>query len=63
MGWAGGSYVANELWDGLRGLIPTQSRQTAARRIVAVLEGEDWDTQDESEPLMEAAYGPEWELR
>jgi hypothetical protein len=63
MGWAGGSNVANELWDALAPLIHRSQHQGAARKIVDILESEDWDTQCESEPLMEAAYGPEWELR
>lgn len=60
MGWAGGSFVANELWQGLKSLIPLEDQEEGARIIVDALKGNDWDTLEESPELMEAAYGPEW---
>jgi hypothetical protein len=62
MGWAGGSYIARDIWKGIEPLLPEGSdvRSYAARVIVEALENEDWDTQDECPSLMLAAYGPDW---
>ncbi len=60
MGWAGGSFVANDLWNGLKDLIRDHDQEIAAQVIVDALEGNDWDTQDEAPELMVAAYGEKW---
>jgi hypothetical protein len=60
MGWSGGSFVAQELWDKLKNLILPGYREEAAQAIVRALENEDWDTQDECPELMYAAYGKRW---
>lgn len=60
MGWSGGSTVANEIWKSVGPLLPKEHRRKAARAIFLALSEEDWDTQDESEDLMMAAFGPNW---
>jgi hypothetical protein len=52
MGWAGGSGIAEEIWDLVGPLIPAARRKEVAARIVDIFEGEDCDTMDEAEQLM-----------
>ncbi len=61
MGWAGGSEIANELWDHLRFILPRMIRREVAAAIVDALEGGDWDTQDEAPLLMADAGQPVFE--
>lgn len=56
MGWAGGSTVANSIWDEVRPRIKPNVRRVVAKAIVNALNGADWDTHDEA-PLLIADAG------
>jgi hypothetical protein len=60
MGWAGGSYIANELWPIVEPYVPEHSKKAVARIIIETLRDCDWDTLDEAPVVMEAAFGPDW---
>lgn len=60
MGWASGSYVANEIWKVFEPHIPEDSKKSAARILIETLRDCDWDTLDEAPVVMEAAFGPDW---
>ena len=66
MGWASGSEVGEEIWNGIRYLIPEDDRQEAARVVIDALENQDCDTIYECETLvkdagLEEKYWPEEE--
>ena len=61
MGWCKGSDLANGIWDEVRHHIPEGERRGVARKLVALLEDMDWDTQDES-PLLMADGGFDYGL-
>lgn len=52
MGWASGSEVGDNIWDGIRDLIPEENRQEAARVVINALEDQDCDTIGECENLV-----------
>ncbi len=55
MGWAGGSRIANAVWDAIKSIIPEEHKREAAKKIVDALDEGDWDTHDEAPELMEAS--------
>ena len=55
MSWAGGSYLAEEVWNVVRPLVPAQKRRAAAREIIELFEDEDCDTIDEAGELCKDA--------
>lgn len=49
MGWSYGSVLMNAIIKAVRPEVPNEAaRKRIYSKIVKVLEGEDWDTQDES---------------
>lgn len=54
MGWAGGSRLADELWDTVKKILTKGQRRDVARQWIDIFEGEDCDTMDETE-LIDAA--------
>jgi len=61
MGWAGGSRLADDVWDVIRDLIPdSKQRALTAREIIKLFEHEDCDTIDEAEILCEDAGKKRW---
>lgn len=66
MGWASGSEVGDEIWNGIRDFIHPESRKDAARVVIDALESADCDTIYECEQLVKDAqledkYWPEEE--
>ncbi len=66
MGWASGSEVGDDIWNGIRDLILPENRQEAARVVIDALEDADCDTIYECEQLVKDAgledkYWPEEE--
>lgn len=64
MGWASGSEVGENIWDGIRDLIPEQHLEEAAKVVIDALEAQDCDTIYECEQLvkdakLESEYWPE----
>lgn len=55
MGWSGGSYVAEQVWDLIKDFIPKNKKKKVAREIIDIMEDQDCDTIDEAEELCEAA--------
>ena len=55
MGWAGGSLIANAVWDAVKDVLPEDRKRDVAQKIIAALDEGDWDTHDEAPELMEAA--------
>jgi hypothetical protein len=46
MGWASGSYLAQDLWDEIREAIPEKKRKPIARKILSMFmnqDADDWD--------------------
>jgi hypothetical protein len=50
MGWASGSYIMNDIIDGMKDQFPymPSTREIVYRIVIPALENGDWDTQDES---------------
>lgn len=57
MGWGSGSMLAEELWDMLQEVIPTEKQQEVAKKIIRLFEDRDCDTLDECQDLINVA-GP-----
>ncbi len=52
MGWSGGSDVAREMVTAILKHVPEQARRRAVyRRLIDVLESQDWDTQPEAKGI------------
>ena len=51
MGWAGGSKLAEEIWEIVRPSIPEAEREKVAAGIVRLFWACDCDTMDEAETL------------
>lgn len=66
MGWASGSEVGDDIWNGIRGFIPEGNRAEAAKIVIDALEAQDCDTIYECETLvkdagLESEYWPDEE--
>lgn len=53
MGWAGGTDIADGVWDSVKEYIPEDKKVLVANQIIEVLEDQDWDNLQESEELYE----------
>jgi hypothetical protein len=60
MGWAGGSIIAERIWDMVRPHIPEKERETIARKFIDIFEQEDCDSMDECEQLYYKDAGNEF---
>ncbi len=49
MGWAGGSQLADEVWNIVSKYIPAKDRPAVAHALCAQFQNEDCDTMDECE--------------
>jgi hypothetical protein len=56
MGWAGGSELAETVWEIVKNHIPKDSKKRVAKRIVAAFEHHDCDTICEVEELCKLAH-------
>lgn len=61
MGWATGSYIAEEVWGIVREFIPIRKRKVVARDIIEVFENEDADDFSDDMLICEDAGYPESE--
>jgi hypothetical protein len=52
MGWASGSYLAEDIWNLVRNYIPTTDRVQVARKFVGLFKSFDCDTLQECDQLM-----------
>jgi hypothetical protein len=52
MGWASGSYLAEDIWNLVREYIPDKDRVQVARRFVELFQSFDCDTLQECDQLM-----------
>lgn len=53
MGWAGGTDIAQGVWDAVKEYIPENKKAEVATEIVDVLEDHDWDNLYEVDELYE----------
>lgn len=53
MGWAGGTDIAQGVWDAVKEYIPEEKKKDVAIEIVDVLENQDWDNLYEVDELYE----------
>ncbi|MCC2629472.1 MAG: hypothetical protein K0S14_3122 [Thermomicrobiales bacterium] len=58
MGWASGSYLAQELWDDIRKHIPKAKRAKVAEEIITAFENNDADDWDEGSQLWSDSERP-----
>lgn len=52
MGWAGGSELAEDIWNLVGKYIPKKQQKRVAKKIVDLFEHQDCDTMDEAQRLM-----------
>ena len=55
MGWASGSYIAQDVWNLVREYIPEDRRQTLAKNIFKIFKSEDADDWDSTSTLCKDA--------
>lgn len=61
MGWASGSYLAQDLYDEIRKLIPHKNRQKVAEKIIDAFERHDADDWEHGCQLWRDSERPTWE--
>jgi hypothetical protein len=57
MGWSGGSHIMREIIKTAMNTVPKKNRREFYTDMIDLLEGEDWDTQDEAlglDPIFDA---------
>lgn len=58
MGWASGSYLAQDLYDDIRRYIPRSQRHHVAEKILAAFENHDADDWEQGSKLWKDARRP-----
>ena len=55
MGWCTGSYLAEDLWNTIRGYIPEDKRKDIARNIIEIFNEQDADCWDDDMNIVKDA--------